>query len=102
MGGGVEGVDCVVGWLLSLRLPARRRLGPRTSVVIRELVDVDDNLTAVDCEGLRAAGGRATRKPVGLRTRLAVAWVSSFNVSFLRFDMRGRWKETRVHQDSKD
>lgn len=68
-----------MGWLLSLRLPARRPLDPTTSAVIRELVD---ELAAVD-------GGRATRKPGGLRTRLAVGWVLSFNASlFLRFDMR--------------
>jgi hypothetical protein len=84
-----------VVWLLSLRLPARRPLGPRASVVIRELVDDDDEVAAV--------AGRATRKPLATRTRLAVAWVSSFNaLSVLRFDMRGGWKErTRVHQSAR-
>jgi hypothetical protein len=76
------GGDSLVRWFLPLCLPARRPLGPRTSVVIRELVD---ELAAVE--------EWATRKPLGMRTRLAVAWVSSF----LRFDMRGGW--TRVHQD---
>jgi hypothetical protein len=76
-----------------LRLLARRPLGPRTSVVIRELVDE-----------LASVGGRATRKPAGMRVRLAVAWASSFNaLSFLRFDMIGGWKErTRVHHVGKE
>jgi hypothetical protein len=74
VGSSDEGVDSLVRWLLSLRLPARRPLGPGTSVVIRDLVDeLVDELVAI--------AGRATRKPVGMRTRL---------------DMRG-WKErTRV------
>jgi hypothetical protein len=75
-------------WLLSLRLPPRRPLGPTTSVLIREVVDVDDEVLA-DRAAFSAAGGRAFRKPVGLRGRLAVDGVSSFNPSsFERFDMR--------------
>ena len=69
----------VVRWLLSLRLPARRPLEPTTSVLIRELVNIDDELAV--------AGGRAARKPGGLRARLAV--LSCNTSSFLRFDMRG-------------
>jgi hypothetical protein len=42
----------VVRWLLSLRLLARRPLGPRTSVLICELVNVDDELAAVDREAI--------------------------------------------------
>jgi hypothetical protein len=85
-----------VRWVLSLRLPARQPLWPRARVVIRELVDNE----------LAAVGRRAARKPVGMRTRLAVAWVSSMStfkmLSFLRFDMRGGGKnKTRVHRDNK-
>ena len=62
--GMTEGDDCVVRWLLSLRLPARRPLGPRASVVICELeVDVNDGLATFDHEALGAAGGRVTQKP---------------------------------------
>jgi len=43
MGGGTGGDGCVVTWLLSLRLPTRRPLGPTTSVLIREVVDIDDD-----------------------------------------------------------
>ena len=83
---------------LCLCLPPRRPLVPRTNVVIRDLDDVDELLFS-------ATGGRATRKPEGLRVRFA-AGVSSFNVlSFLRFDMRGlgrAWKgRTRVHDKRK-
>lgn len=46
MGGGVEGDGWVVTWLLSLRLLARRPLGPTTSVLTREVVDVDDDAFA--------------------------------------------------------
>jgi hypothetical protein len=82
-------------WLLFLRLPPRRPLVPRASVVIRELED--DPLA--DREAFSAAGGRAIRKPVGLRDLFAVVMVSFNASSFLRFDMRGLggvWK-TRVH-----
>jgi len=43
MGGGVDCDGWVVTWLLSLRLPVRRPLWPRTSVVICDVVDVDDD-----------------------------------------------------------
>ena len=62
-------------------LPARCPLEPTTSVLI------DDELVAVDCEALRAAGGQATRKPGGMRDRLAVGWLLSS--WFLCFNMRG-------------
>ena len=42
----------VVRWLLSLHLPARQPLEPMTSVLIRELAKVDDELAAVDREAL--------------------------------------------------
>ena len=78
-------------WLLSLRLVARRPLGPRTSVVIHELVnDDDDEFAGVGFWGR----GWATRKPVGLRGRLEGTWVRPFgSLLFLRFDMRAEcWK----------
>ena len=37
----------MVTWLLSLRLPARRPLGPTNSVLTREVVDVDDEFAGV-------------------------------------------------------
>ena len=39
-------------WLLSVRRPARRPLEPMTSEVMRELVNPDDELAAVDREAL--------------------------------------------------
>lgn len=77
-------------WLLSFRLPPRRPLGPSTNVLIREVVEVDDELLA-DRAAFSAAGGRALRKPVCLRDRFAVdaSGVSLFDPSsFERFDMR--------------
>ena len=76
-----------VRWFLSLRLPPRRPLAPRTSVVIRELLDVDNGMLA-DREVL-SAWGRASRKPVGLRNRFEAAGASSFNASsFLHLDIK--------------
>ena len=85
-GGGVECGGWVVAWLLSLRLPDKRPLGPRTSVVIREVVDVDvDEFAGA---GFRDRGW-ATRKPVGLRDRWEGVGVGPFGSSlFLRFDIR--------------
>ena len=95
--------NLLVRWFLSLRLPPRRPLDPSTSVVIRELVDIDDALPA-DREALSATGGRAIRNPVALRDRFAETGVSSFLRPLLsRFDMRGLSgvKKTRVHQECK-
>jgi hypothetical protein len=70
VGGDVKGVDWAVRWLLSLHLLARRLLGPRTSIVMRELVKADDEpaaveLAALDRSALCYTGGWATQKPVG-------------------------------------
>ena len=99
-------------WLLSVRRPARRPLEPMTSEVMRELVNPDDELAAVDREALWADGGRETRKPGGLRARLAVGWVLSFKVLssdrslFLRFDIvdenrAGRWPSKKFNNEKK-
>ena len=61
---------------------------------MQEVVDVDDELLADRLEAF-SGGGRATRKPLGLRVRFGAAGGSS---SFLHFDMSVLGKErTRVH-----
>jgi hypothetical protein len=70
VGGDIEGVNWVVRWLLSLHLLARQPLGPRTSIVMHELVKADDEpaaveLAALDHSALCCTGGWATQKPVG-------------------------------------
>ena len=67
MGGGVECEGWVVMWLLSLCLPVRRPLGPRTSIMICELVNEDnDKFAGVEFWG----HGWAMQKPVGLQDHL--------------------------------
>jgi hypothetical protein len=75
--------DSLATWILSVRFPARRPLVPGTSVVIRDVLELPvDDEEAVVWE-------RASLKPGGMRTRLAVAGASAF----LRFDMSGGWKK---------
>ena len=81
-------------WILSLRLPARRPLLPGTSVVIRDVVVLVDELMAE-----AVVWERASLNPVGMRTRLAVSAFKA--LSLWRFDMSGG-KMTRVHQDGEN